>query len=361
MNTISPTKDDQRGIVSFMVTLIMMIVISLIVLGFAQVSRRNQRETLDRQLSTQAYYAAESGVNDAIKVVNSGAITDLYTNPSYTTDCNALPTALAGLGTSSVLNPSSTANVKYTCLLLNTKLTNLSYTLVGNQKSVAAPLNLNGNLSRLRIEWEASGTQKNPADCGAATSLPRTTAWTCDYAMLRVDLTQSTSLGSNAAQNLSNNTVSFYLRPASSGSSPTAAVSTFSLSSSPTTRARSAAANCDATTGKCVAVLTFSGGASSTQYYMRVGALYNDASKIGISGNVNGASIASFSDAQIAIDSTGKAQDQLRRIAVRLATQSSTVPANALQTNSTLCKTFVVGNGLPAPNASIIGADGLCP
>jgi len=43
---------NQTGLVSIMVTIIMMLVISLIVLGFATVTRRNTREALDRQLST---------------------------------------------------------------------------------------------------------------------------------------------------------------------------------------------------------------------------------------------------------------------------------------------------------------------
>src|ERR1700761_8288581 len=58
---------DEQGMVSILVTMIMVIVISLIVIGFAEVSRRNQREALDNQLSTQAYYAAESGVNAAVQ------------------------------------------------------------------------------------------------------------------------------------------------------------------------------------------------------------------------------------------------------------------------------------------------------
>jgi Tfp pilus assembly protein PilX len=58
-------EDKQAGMVAIMVTMILMIVISLIVVGFAQISRRNQRQALDRQLSTQAFYAAETGVNDA--------------------------------------------------------------------------------------------------------------------------------------------------------------------------------------------------------------------------------------------------------------------------------------------------------
>lgn len=360
MSSLS-VKDDQRGIVSFMVTLIMMLVISLIVIGFAQVARRNQREALDRQLSTQAYYAAESGVNDVVKAVGGGAITDIYTNNAYATNCNALPAALAGLGVQNVLNTSSTSNVKYVCLLVNARPTSINYTLVGNQKAVAVPLTLNGNLTSLRIQWDASGTLKDPTTCGSAASLPRTTSWACDYALLHVDLAQATGLGGNPAQRISDNTVSFYLRPATSGATPTSTVSTFDFATAPTERARMAAVACNTTTGTCTANLTFSGGASGAQYYLRISSLYNDASNVRISGNVNGATVATFSNAQLAVDSTGKAEDQLRRIAVRLPARSSNLPANALQTNAILCKTFTTGTNLPTPSPTVVGANGLCP
>lgn len=344
-----------------MVTLIMMLVISLIVIGFAQVARRNQREALDRQLSAQAYYAAESGVNDVVKAISSGSITDIATNASYTTDCNSLPTALAGLGTQNVLNASGTANVKYVCLLVNSKPTSVNYTIVGNQKAVAVPLTLNGNLTQLQIKWDASGTLRNPTTCGSATALPRTTAWACDYALLHVDLAQAVSLGGNPAQELSDNTVSFYLRPATSGASPTSTVSNFNFAAASTARARSAAVACDTTTGTCTATLRFTGGASSAQYYLRISSLYNDASNVRISGTVNGSTLATFSNAQIAVDSTGKAEDQLRRIAVRLPAQTNNLPANALQTNAILCKTFTTGGNLPTPTPTLTGPTGLCP
>ncbi|HSX32249.1 MAG TPA: pilus assembly PilX N-terminal domain-containing protein, partial [Candidatus Saccharimonadales bacterium] len=66
-----PASAKESGMVAIMVTIILMIVISLIVLGFAQIARRNQRQSLDRQLSTQAFYAAETGVNDASKVIKA--------------------------------------------------------------------------------------------------------------------------------------------------------------------------------------------------------------------------------------------------------------------------------------------------
>ena len=44
----------QRGMASIIITMITMVIITLIVLGFATLSRREQRQSLDRQLSTQA-------------------------------------------------------------------------------------------------------------------------------------------------------------------------------------------------------------------------------------------------------------------------------------------------------------------
>src|SRR5687768_8797387 len=105
-------KHTQQGMAAIFVTMIMMIVISLIVLGFAQVSRREARDSLDRQLSTQAYFAAETGVNDAVEVIKSsgaGSIPEKtsceYSGPEYD-------------ASKAVID--STNNVSYTCLLVTT-------------------------------------------------------------------------------------------------------------------------------------------------------------------------------------------------------------------------------------------------
>jgi hypothetical protein len=56
----------EGGFVSIIVCMIIMTILSLITIGFAQIMAREQRQALDRQLSSQAFYAAESGVNDAL-------------------------------------------------------------------------------------------------------------------------------------------------------------------------------------------------------------------------------------------------------------------------------------------------------
>ena len=73
MQKSSPKFDFQklreRGVVSIMVSIVLMAVMTLIVLGFSEIARRDQRQTLDRQLSNQAFYAAEIGVNDAQQAI----------------------------------------------------------------------------------------------------------------------------------------------------------------------------------------------------------------------------------------------------------------------------------------------------
>src|SRR4051812_40718641 len=107
----------QSGMVSIMVTMILMIVLSLIVIGFAQIARRNSRQSLDRQLSTSAFYAAEAGVNDVRDLIKN------YGTPPAKTDCTNGSGATAtyyGHLPSATLDAAS--GVKYTCIMVNPQL-----------------------------------------------------------------------------------------------------------------------------------------------------------------------------------------------------------------------------------------------
>lgn len=77
---MTPLHSNQAGLVSFMVVTIIMIVLTLIVLAFARLVQREQVQTLDRQLNAQAFYAAESGINDAVRELSANPT--LSTGPS---------------------------------------------------------------------------------------------------------------------------------------------------------------------------------------------------------------------------------------------------------------------------------------
>ena len=54
---------NQSGMASIMFAIFMAIVLCLLAVGFATLVRNDQRQTLDKTLSNQATYAAESAIN----------------------------------------------------------------------------------------------------------------------------------------------------------------------------------------------------------------------------------------------------------------------------------------------------------
>src|SRR5688572_21036006 len=125
------TRLKEKGLVSITVTMILMIVLSLIVLGFAQVARRNQRQALDQQLSTQAFYAAESAINDVrnlVKAAGAGASVPAKT---------ACPSGGGG-GFYNSLNSTVNGSIgaSYTCLLVNPAPSSLIYGSIGDRSTI---------------------------------------------------------------------------------------------------------------------------------------------------------------------------------------------------------------------------------
>lgn len=171
----------QDGFVSIIVTLIMIIVITIIVLAFAQLSRREQRAALDRHLSTQAFYAAESGINDlaASILANPGGYFTL--NPSNT-DC-ATTSSIPGL------NPviDSNSKVEYTCVLYNTQLPDIRKEGITSEKVTLIPISNSVGLTRISISWwnDSGDTSFGTGPAGKFTTQSN---WTGDAGVLRVML-----------------------------------------------------------------------------------------------------------------------------------------------------------------------------
>lgn len=62
MKTKNNLNNNQSGIASMVIVILIMTLLTLIVLAMTQNSNREQRQALDRQLNSQALYAAESGL-----------------------------------------------------------------------------------------------------------------------------------------------------------------------------------------------------------------------------------------------------------------------------------------------------------
>src|SRR5688572_5036935 len=119
---IAKLHKQESGLVSIVVTTIIMLVLTLVVIGFARLSQREQRQALDRQISTQAFYAAETAVNDArdkLKTASAAVLGDEYMD-----DCDEFSTAV-GLTGQRVID--AAAGVSYSCLMVDPSPTSLEF------------------------------------------------------------------------------------------------------------------------------------------------------------------------------------------------------------------------------------------
>jgi len=368
MTSMSKTRENEQGIVSILVTMIMILVISLTVLGFAQISRRNQREALDNQLSTQAYYAAESGVNAAVNYLTNPVNIDANFN---NTNCTDFLNTLASTGVSNKLDTAT--NTKYTCLMVNTQPTTLNVApLTQTSNTILHMENADGNppgpvkpFTQLQFLWQQqTGTDFPGGPCtatgGTGGTLPSMGAWNCPYGILRLDLTDATTIDS-ADLTANKNTTSFYFIPSYNSGAP------FYSASKPkaVTLPALAASACTNAAGNCpvniVPVTCSAGGGCGVQlnlsgaggeYFARLSMLYQDSASVTVKAGDLAHSIASggvqFTGGQAVIDSTGQSQDELRRIQVRipLVASSGTVPVYGLQTTQSICKLLSDGPGI---------------
>jgi len=346
MITQSKNRLNEEGIVSIVVTLIIMIILTLIVTGFAQLARREQREALDRQLSAQASYAAESGIN-ALKAALP------YITADSREGCN--DTINVGPGnpnpnpfTSTGLSDSSS----YTCLLFNRKPKELLFQDVTDDP-VITPLTLEDSsgpvaLGNLNISWKAKDGSTG-VNSSARGEFPTASLWGKSIGILRLDLipipefpVTITPAGLDAA------TKSFLLQPQNAG------VETKRIGEIKSGDVIGVKCNASPNSG-CTFTIT---DLTLKKYYLRMRSIYNTSS-VTLNNQVPGGvtSTSRFIGAQIEIDSTGRAADVLKRIKVRIEDPNSSVsstkgpnfPEYSFSSNENLCKRLSLPSTAPDP------------
>lgn len=306
---------NQSGLVSIIVTMFIMMILGITVIGFAQVSRREQRQTLDRQLSTAAYYSAESGINDIMQKLDNGSLADI-------TDCNdgALPASERNIG--------SSGNFSYTCALLTQAPGNLEYGSIDTDKSQMVPINTTANINRIEISWQdKSGGAIFSTSTPPAVSLPSKAAWTFSPGMLEVYLTPESSY---TRTNMTANTIVGYLYPSNRPAGTLL----------PTSRGDIVSGGCNNTnTPKhCKVSITVPLG---NKFRLRLRSIYKS-NAVTVTA-YNGVTPVSVTGTQSIIDVTGRASDVLRRVQVRVPRYKNyNYPEYVLDSADTICKRLQV-------------------
>ena len=343
----SYNKSSEQGFASIVIALTLVLIMALLTVGFAQLTRREQQNALKKQLSVQAYYASESGINDAVD--------DILANKITTSNATCTPTPATGVGTNYNLYSkyiNSTLGVSYSCVSIDLNPTSLQYTNVSDGSFRTITFSSAGatSIKTLTVSWSSADGQNTPpvSNVGFKTQ----SRWTSDKypAVMEVSLTPLTTL---TRQALTDSDFTTYGYPVTSASTPI-----FYGSSTSVQEGKINNAQCVA--GTCSMVIDVSSLNTTGPFLLHLTDHY-DKSTITITGS-DGTSPVKFQGGQAVIDSTGRARDVVKRLQVHIPLNAAGVLPNYAIEAGNVCKritTYPNAGGGSSTDAFHLSTNGL--
>lgn len=318
------------------------ILISIVAAAYARTIVVQQREALNYDLSTRAYYAAESGVQDAIREIKSKP--ELL--ESNKEDCT--PFSAQGGG-----KIGGSEEIGYTCQLIEADANEVSgATRQGDAVLWRLP-NSSGDL-RVTLKWSEDPDGQNfVARPESSKLLPQAGNWgdgsgNAYHPMMR---TSFISLPSSNIRRDSINQWVYFLNPTDAGEGE---ITDVNLNSKQEESSVIHNALCDEAEGglECsqsfvVKSSAFSGG---RQAYIALQSIYGGDTKYTISASNSSTNEPVPFDGVVSIDVTGRASSVFRRVKQQVEASGqqqvfiSAPNANALVVGDGICKLFTVGN-----------------
>lgn len=330
---ILTSQADQRGFVSIVVSLIIMVILSLVTIGFAQIMSREQRQALDRQLSTQAFYAAESGVNDARNTKLQG----------YSDTC----------GSSAKVIDTVSQSVHETCVFVNEKPKTIKYDNVDKGPKVFPVHTVDASGTRVTpdtivVKWSKASSVYGSDFRAASTAFPTNAAWGINTGLGRLYIIPFNT--NDTRDTILQNTSFTLLNPISGGTGSQTLVGSRGNNFGVITDGNCSGTSCS---------VTITGFAASySDLYISLSSLYMP-NNYEVSASKGGTAL-SFVDVQAVIDSTGRNTDVLRRIETRVPLiEQHNYPIAAL--NGDICKLWTVMPTSVAPPATSSNDSTKCP
>lgn len=339
-------KSAQHGVVALITTIVIGLLLVVISTSAIALMSRELRQASDFDQSAKAFFAAESGVEDAIAVIRRGlkdngkSIEDLVDSekPGGIGDCTPYTAGQPSYAGGISNNLDGLNNISYTCQIVST---------FGNQvedviKTAGAGLavDLNGitdpNFQRVKLSWNRANTG-DPQNWGVIPAgFPAGNSWIDGSgkpvpAVMEAAIISYPSSGNFSSSDITLNTIVF--KPVNSGGSTTTPIST-------TPSSQPVLVNCvSGNEYACsIEVTGFSSGRShviSLQTRYRGAYFKVEACKASCStGN-----ILQIPDAQLIIDVTGKAGSVFRRVQIKAPLGPQTkFPLFTLLADDEICK-----------------------
>lgn len=351
-------KSSEAGFAAIVIAVVLVTVLSLVTIGFAELVRHEQANSLNRQLSKAAYYAAEAGINDAAKALAQG-----YTTPKKT--CPPLPAGTTGPGsylTNNVVSTNANGQSTYTCLLIYQAPLDVQFSSVGSQDDSAKSFVISAvdqtdgvtpaNVNSFTISWQDEGGRQTFAP-SSWSSHPFQTAsnWTnAGNQVTGVLKLQLVPLRFLDRTSLTNNAYNAYLYPLT-GVAGTVVTSDYNTGTG-SNAGIILDGNCNTGNVRYCKVKIDVSSLGQSQFLMRLVSLYDNSS---VTIDANGASgPVRVAGVQSLVDSTGKSQNVLRRVQVRVPNQGFTLPHYGIEALSGICKQLTV-----YPGYADSGCDGI--
>ncbi len=338
---LSSSFKDQSGLVSIMVASVLMVIMALITLGFTRLVSNEQRQSIDDQLSKQAFYAAESGIN----LVSENVDFEDMENQSKD-DCN-VNDPLYDVNNGVVVDGNVEAeDVEITCILIDPTPTDIRFDndSIVSDKSRVIPISTNATASNITFSWgDSNPAHSDPGPCSTNfltndSTLPLNPAeqWN-RKAILKLDLIRIPTTGTFSRDDLINtNQFSAIMLPCNGG----AGTVVFDDAVQPSGKGRVVHAACT-TAPEYECSVTIS-GVNSSNMYARFNSIYG-AVNVRVTATGASAEPLYFSDVQAIVDSTGRSKDVFRRLQARVPLYDSfQYPNAALQTLEDVCKLYTV-------------------
>jgi hypothetical protein len=321
---------NEQGLAAIIVTIFFMTMLSVIVLAFSQTARREQVQSLDRQLSRQSFYSSESAINKRIKDIRDGTI---VANKDDSCD----PSENVRLDSGDA--------VGYTCILHDKSPADIQVSMQPNQSEFYSLNTAEARLGSITVSWKNKADDVNRTDyCpanGSASSfftLPKSNDYRqngagtliCSAGIVRLQLMKF-QVGQLNQDQLYNNTQTLYLRPTANP-----APSTTNFTVDPGSGGSIIPASCNAE-GCTVTINGIGVVDANSKMYAQIRMLYQPG-EVEISGR-DGIDEVHYNEAQIKVDVTAKSQNAQRRVQVRVPYSDTTLLAReAVMSSSDVCK-----------------------
>jgi hypothetical protein len=333
-----------------MVASVLMIIMALITLGFTRVVQREQRQAVDAQLSRQAFYAAETGINVAIESSLGSGFSDKTTCDVSGAPFNGGVVASSSLTSSlSSEEQSSAGLVEFTCVLIQQNSSDFVFdndSITSSPQTV--PVKPVSPITSIVFEWRDNNSNGVQTGCNASTlanlDFESNAAGWGKIGALKLDLIGLPSSTPFVREDLVARQFGAILYPCNSATGLSSV--NFASSVGNGTYGRIIPVNCQNSGDyecslEITGLDTFGPGLNRREMYARFNSIYKDLD-MRIEPLAGGASVQ-LEDAQAIVDSTGKANDVLRRLQARVPLYNAYIlPQAVLQSQEDVCKLYQV-------------------